>query len=101
MASTAPIIPIPDRLPTSKPTESPIAQAVTTIGSTPIRASDKQAGSIYVAIRLSNIGVYKNGLTDKTIADVRAALEQTKKITVFSGTYSIGNSNRSYGIGGH
>ena len=94
------VIPVPDRAASPDSAKSAAQQPTVTIGETRVRARDKPEGTLYVALRLSEISRYRGGLDDSTIAAVKAALDQTHKVSVFVGQYNIGNSSRSYGVGG-
>ncbi len=76
-------------------------QPTASIGGKALSASDKAPGTLYVSVRLAEVSRYRGTFDEQSVDAVKIALEQTKKISVFTGAYDIGKSSgRRYGIGG-
>jgi flagellar basal body-associated protein FliL len=82
----------------SAPVTRPPVSFVADIGSHAVRALDKPPGTVYVALKISLVSDSQGTVTDKDVESVRDALESTKKISAFVGSYSL-KSAKTYGIG--
>jgi hypothetical protein len=73
----------------------------TTIGGKQVVSAEKPPGNLYVTLRLSEVSTYRGTLSQEDLEAVKAALENTRKMRVFEGEYTLkGASDRVYNIGG-
>jgi hypothetical protein len=67
-----------------------------TIGGKEVSGNTKQPGTLYLAIRLSEVSQYRGALNQQDLEAVKVALESTKKLSVFEGELALlGANNRT------
>ena len=76
---------VPSRSAATPPSDRPAVTHEAIIDDVRVRASEKLAGTLYLTMKLSAISKYAGTFTEKDLSSVRAVLEDTRKIKVFTG----------------
>jgi len=88
--ATPVVIPVPAQPEPRPPSGKAAPRELTAYaGSKVIRASDKTPGTLYVSVILTEATKYNGTLDDKSVGDVMIALEETGKVSAFTGNDTL------------